>query len=103
MDATPTDAIGQREVPTTIFVFPPGSAAVSNWDDGTRMELHVTETGAERLVHIVANVAGLQSLARHCLTLAQEGLTDAQHVDYDADSGWFDTNDVALRIERAWD
>jgi hypothetical protein len=103
MEPEPTHAVGERDVVTRIFVFPPGSTAVSNWDDETKVELHVTGRDEARLVHIVANVAGLRSLARHCLTLAQEGVTDAQHLDYDADSGWFDTDDVALRIERAWD
>jgi hypothetical protein len=103
MEPEPADAIGERDVTTRIFVFPPGSAVVSNWDDDTKLELHVDEEGEGRLVHVVANVAGLRSLARHCLTLAQDGLTGAQHVDFDADCGWFDTDDVGLRIERAWD
>lgn len=103
MEPEPTDAVGERDVVTRIFVFPPGSAAVSNWDDETKMELRVDEEGEGRLVHIVGNVAGLRSLARHCLTLAQDGLTDPQHLDFDAESGWFDTDDVGLRIERAWD
>jgi hypothetical protein len=103
MDVKPTAAIGQRDETTRIYVFPPGSAVVSNWDDDTKMELHVDETGEGRLVHIVANVAGLKSLARHCLTLAQEGLTGPEHIDFDPDCGWFDTDDVGLRIERAWE
>jgi hypothetical protein len=103
MDITPTGAVGRRDVTTSIHVFPPGTAVVSNWDADTRMELFVNEKGDERVISIVANVAGLRSLARHCLTLAQGGLTGAQHVDFDADSGWFDTDDLGLRIERAWD
>ncbi len=64
------------------------------------MRVHV-EPGAPATIHIVANVAGLRSLARHLLTLAQDG-QEGGHVDYDADSGWFDTTEFGLRISRGW-
>ncbi|WP_404348685.1 hypothetical protein LG324_13545 [Phycicoccus jejuensis] len=103
MDITPTDAVGERDVTVSIHVFPPGAAVVSNWDDESRLQLHVDDLHDQQVVQIIANVAGLRSLARHCLTLAQEGLTGPQHVDFDADSGWFETHEVGLRIQRGWE
>lgn len=97
----PDSAVGTAVVETEIYVFPPDATAISNWEDDSRCELHI-EGGAERVMHIVANVAGLRSLARHLLTLAQEGQLEA-HLDYDADSGWFETTDLGLRISRGWD
>ena len=97
----PTAAIGQAAVATEIYMFPPGSAAISNWEDDSRCEFHL-EGDSSPVIHIVANVAGLRSLARHCLTLAQEGQEGA-HVDYDAESGWFETPEFGLRVSRAWD
>jgi len=95
----PTAAIGQTSVPIDIYVFPP-STAVSSWEDDARCALYL-ETDSSAM-HIVANVAGLRSLARHCLTLAQRG-QEGTHVDYDRDSGWFDTAEFGLRITRGWD
>ncbi|WP_205474837.1 hypothetical protein [Nocardioides sp. SYSU D00038] len=101
MEPVPTSALGEREIVVRIFEFPPDASAVSNWDDDTRCALHV-EGDSQPTLHIVANVAGLWSLARHCLTLAQDG-QEGGHVDYDADSGWFDSPDFGLRISRGWD
>ena len=98
---TPTDSVGQEDVVTTIFVFPADKTAVSNWDDAARCGLYMEEDG-QSTFHIVANVAGLRSLARHCLTLAQNGQEDG-HVDFDGDSGWFETQEHGLRISRGWD
>lgn len=100
-EPVPTDASGIEVVGIEIYSFPAGTVAVSNWEDGTKCELHV-EQGAPATIHIVANVAGLRSLARHLLTLAQSG-QEGNHFDYDATSGWFDTSDLGLRISRAWD
>jgi hypothetical protein len=101
MEPVPSRASGEREVVVRIFEFPDDAAAVSNWDDDTRCALYVEEDSPPTL-HIVANVAGLRSLARHCLTLAQEG-QEGGHLDYEADSGWFDSADFGLRISRGWD
>ncbi len=103
MEITPAEAVGERDVTISIHVFPPGAAVVSNWEEGSRLQLHVDDLDDHRAVQITANVAGLRSLARHCLTLAQEGLSGPQHVDFDADSGWFETHEVGLRIQRGWE
>ncbi len=96
----PTKATGRAVVETEIYVFPPAESAVSNWEEDARCDLHLTPEGS--VFHITANVAGLRSIARHCLTLAQQGQEEA-HVDFDCDSGWFETEDFGLRISRAWD
>ena len=97
----PASAVGNAVVETEIYVFPPEATAISNWEDESRCELHL-EGDSAPFMHIVANVAGLRSLARHLLTLAQEGQSGA-HVDFDAESGWFETTDLGLRISRGWD
>lgn len=98
-ETLPTESTGIKKVVTEIYAFPPDAAAVSNWDAATRCSIALTEEGD--MVHIIANVAGLRSLARHCLTIIQDGQEDS-HFDYDADTGWFD-GALGLRITRAWD
>lgn len=83
---------------TEIHVFPSTESAISNWNDGTRCDLDLTLEG---MVLHTADVAGLRSLTRHCLTLAQEG--QENYFDDDADAGWFETEDFGLRISPAWD
>lgn len=95
----PSDALGTANEEVEIYVFPPNTAAVSSWDPASRCALYL-EDGST--MHIVANVAGLRSLARHFLTLAQAGQSGG-HLDYDADSGWFEETDLGLRISRGWE
>jgi hypothetical protein len=64
------------------------------WDDG--FEISVDTTSAE--VVIAANPAGLISLARHLLTLAQESVPDGSHVHLTADQELDST--VGLILER---
>ncbi len=98
----PASALGVAIVETEIYVFPSDATAISNWEDDSRCELHVEGDDSAPVIHIVANTAGLRSLARHLLTLAQDGQSGA-HVDYDADSGWFESTAFGLRISRGWD
>lgn len=51
------------------------------WDDNFEIELTVRSTE----VVIKANRAGLTSLARHLLTLAQQGVREGSHIHLTAD------------------
>lgn len=52
-----------------------------DWDDEFEIKLDII--GNE--VVIAANSAGLRSLARHMLTLAQDGVPDGHHIHLTAD------------------
>lgn len=45
------------------------------------------------------NPAGLTSLARHLLTLANDDVPDGMHFDFDTYAGWLSDGSMALRIE----
>jgi hypothetical protein len=66
-----------------------------SWDEGFEIELSVTE--AE--VVIKANRAGLTSLARHLLTLAQDGVSGGTHIHLTADQAI--DSEIDLILERA--
>jgi hypothetical protein len=59
----------------------PGSGLHFAWDDDFEIELTVSSTE----VSIKANRAGLTSLARHLLTLAQDGVHEGAHIHLTAD------------------
>ncbi|SPL88241.1 unnamed protein product [[Actinomadura] parvosata subsp. kistnae] len=63
------------------------------WDDDFEIELRVTATE----VVVKANRAGLTSLARHLLTLAQQGVRAGSHVHLTADQEI--ESDVDLIVE----
>ncbi len=67
------------------------------WDDG--FEMAVDTTAAE--VVIAANPAGLISLARHLLTLAQESVPDGSHVHLTAGQELESTVDLILERRTA--
>ncbi|MFD9616613.1 hypothetical protein ACFWB2_04875 [Streptomyces virginiae] len=67
------------------------------WDEGFEIELRARSTE----VIIKANRAGLISLARHLLTLAQQGVHAGSHVHLTADQEI--ESDVDLILERADD
>jgi hypothetical protein len=62
------------------------------WDDGFEIGLTVSSTD----VVIKANRAGLTSLARHLLTLAQEGVHTGSHVHLTADQEVESDRDLIL-------
>jgi hypothetical protein len=68
------------------------------WDDGAVVKAEVSDV-PERIVIISGNREGLQSLARHLLTLAQSNMPDGCHLDFDTYSGWLDDGSAAIRIE----
>ncbi len=65
------------------------------WEDG--FEIFVDTTSSTEVV-IAANPAGLVSLARHLLTLAQESVPDGSHLHLTA--GQELTSTVDLILER---
>ena len=78
----------------------PGYSADSgvrfDWDVGS--EIEVRSYGSETVIE--ANRAGLRSLARHCLTLAQEEVPPGLHLHLDEGSG-LEPGSSSLVIERA--
>jgi hypothetical protein len=62
------------------------------WDDGFEIEMIVGATD----VAIKANPAGLISLARHLLTLAQDSVRDGTHVHLTADEEMSASVDLIL-------
>lgn len=68
------------------------------WDDETILRAEVWEA-PERTVVISGNAAGLRSLARHLLTLAQDAVPDGRHLDFDTYCGWLEEGSTAIRIE----
>ncbi|MFG2334632.1 hypothetical protein ACGFMM_34205 [Streptomyces sp. NPDC048604] len=76
---------------------PDGRGLRFAWDDG--FEIEVVAGSAEVLIR--ANPAGLTSLARHLLTLAQDGVRPGAHLHLTADQEIDSTVDLIL--ERAPD
>ncbi|MEU4736516.1 MULTISPECIES: Imm32 family immunity protein [Streptomyces] len=75
----------------------PGEGLHFSWDDG--FEIMVSVAGSEVLIK--GNRAGLTSLARHLLTLAQGGVCDGMHVHLTADQEI--EGEVDLVLERMAD
>jgi len=73
----------------------PGGPLRFSWDDG--YEIAVDRAGGE--VVIRANAAGLVSLARHCLTLAQQTVPPGSHIHL-SDVGELEDGSGELIIER---
>ena len=63
--------------------YQPEQGIVTKWDDGFEVELRVTSSE----VVLRANAAGLRTLARHLLTLADPSITAGSHVHYDEGNG----------------
>lgn len=68
------------------------------WEEGTVLRAEVWES-PEKTVVISGNPAGLVSLARHLLTLAQESVPDGRHLDFDTYCGWLEEGSAAIRVE----
>lgn len=69
---------------------------ISNWDDGTRLWLSFNEV--EKTIGIAGNRDALLSLARHCLTLAQDGTLPGSSLYWEPESGWFETDEAGLHL-----
>lgn len=85
-------------VSVEVMVYEPALGVGTWWDDGTVLRAEVWES-PERTVVISGNSAGLVSLARHLLTLAQDSVPDGRHLDFDTYCGWLEEGSAAIRIE----
>ncbi|BCL16868.1 hypothetical protein GCM10017556_46070 [Micromonospora sagamiensis] len=86
--------------PVVVGVIPydPRRGLISDWDDDTVLRIEVLETTAKTIL-ISGNAAGLTSLARHLLTLAQPSAPAGSHLDFDDYCGWFEEGSFGVRIE----
>ncbi|MER5915441.1 hypothetical protein ABT124_34650 [Streptomyces sp. NPDC001982] len=75
-----------------------GITRVFTWEEGARIE--VRNLGGEIVVE--ANAAGLKTLARHLLTLAQDGTPDGTHLHLEENNG-LEEGSVSLVLERCDD
>jgi hypothetical protein len=71
---------------------------ISDWDDDTVLRIEMLES-PPKTVLISGNPAGLTSLARHLLTLAQPSAPAGSHLDFDDYCGWFEEGSFGVRIE----
>jgi hypothetical protein len=81
-----------------VVQYDPRLASISFWDEGTVLRAEVLDS-PERTVVFSGNKAGLISLARHLLTLAQETVPAGSHMDFDSYCGWLADGSAAIRIE----
>jgi len=65
------------------------------WDDGFEISVRIDDDE----VVILANPAGLRSLARHLLSLAQDGVPSGNHLHLDS-SNSLEDGSVSLILER---
>jgi hypothetical protein len=87
-------------LPVTVEVttYDPSLGVGTWWDEETVLRAEVWES-PEKTVVLSGNPAGLVSLARHLLTLAQDSVPDGRHFDFDSYCGWLEEGSAAVRIE----
>jgi hypothetical protein len=85
-------------VAVEVTAYDPALGVGTWWDEGTILRAEVWES-PEKTVVISGNPAGLVSLARHLLTLAQDAVPDGRHLDFDTYCGWLEEGSAAIRIE----
>jgi hypothetical protein len=85
----------------TVEVQPPSAShgVVSWWDADAVLRIEL-DSKPEPIAVISGNAAGLTSLARQLLTLAQSDVPRQSHMDFDTYFGLFDEGSAALRLER---
>ncbi len=82
----------------TITASTDGVSRVFSWEEDAR--INVRNIGAEIVVE--ANAAGLRTLARHLLTLAEDGTPDGSHLHLEESNG-LEEGSAGLVLERADD
>ena len=92
------DVPPKESVVVGVIPYDPRRGLISDWDDGTVLRIEVLETTAKTIL-ISGNAAGLTSLARHLLTLAQPSAPAGSHLDFDDYCGWFEEGSFGVRIE----
>jgi len=85
-------------VTVEVAAYDPALGVGTWWDEGAVLRAEVWES-PERTVVISGNAAGLVSLARHLLTLAQDAVPDGRHLDFDTYCGWLAEESAAIRVE----
>ena len=63
--------------------YTPERGVLTEWEEGSKVAVRVDG----KQVVVTANVAGLRSLARHMLVLAQDGMPPGRHIHMDDWSG----------------
>ena len=87
----------KQSLPVTVDVRPLDERGPrSDWDDATRLWVSYNEK--EKLVSIEGNRAALNSLARHLLTLTQPEALPGYNLSWEAESGWFETDEAGLHL-----
>ncbi|MFE0626183.1 hypothetical protein ACFW3D_04355 [Streptomyces sp. NPDC058864] len=81
-----------------LTTFTDGLARDFTWDEDARIEVRALE----HLVVVEANADGLRALARHLLTLAEDGTPDGAHVHLEPGMGLAEGS-VELVLERCDD
>jgi len=97
-DVIDPDEPPKESVVVGVIPYDPGRGLISDWDDDTVLRIEVLETTAKTIL-ISGNAAGLTSLARHLLTLAQPSAPAGSHLDFDDYCGWFEEGSFGVRIE----
>jgi hypothetical protein len=69
-----------------------------DWEDGFEISVEVNDSE----VVIAANRSGLVSLARHLLTLAQDGVPTGRHIHLTADQEIDSSIDLVLERRDEW-
>jgi len=81
-----------------VTAYDPALGVGTWWDDDALLRAEVWES-PEKTVVISGNPAGLVSLARHLLTLAQDAVPNGRHFDFDTYCGSLESGSAAIRIE----
>lgn len=83
---------------TKVAPYDPSRGLISEWNEGTVLRVELLDSPEPTAV-ISGNRLGLQSLARHLLTLSQQGVPAGSHLDFDSYCGWLEDGSAAIRIE----
>lgn len=89
-----------RDVAVAITPYDSRRGVVSEWQEGAILRVEVDDS-PELTAVVSGNAAGLASLARHLLTLAQVEVPIGSHVDFDSYCGWLDEGSAGIRVERS--
>jgi hypothetical protein len=87
----------RRKLTVDVLEYDPSLGVGTYWDEESRLRVEVTQS--PRSAVISGNRAGLASLARHLLSLAQPEVPSGSHLDFDEYGGWLDAGFLGLRIE----
>lgn len=98
MALTPDHPNELRKVTVEVKPPSPRKGVVSWWDADTILRVELDDN-PEPIAVISGNTAGLASLARHLLTLAQDDTPCGSHMDFDTYCGWLEAGSAAIRVE----